>query len=71
MADAAAPTEVLATHHLEEMPPTTTHAALLREGRLVAAGPVTDVLTAASLSACFGFDVRVDRRDGRWSARGA
>jgi len=71
MVDAAAPTEVLATHHLEELPPTTTHAALLREGHLVVAGPVTDVLTAASLSACFGFDVRVDRRDGRWSARGA
>jgi len=37
----------------------------------VAAGAADEVLTAATLSACFGFDVRVDRRDGRWSARGA
>ena len=43
------PTTVLATHHLEELPASTTHAALLREGRLVAAGPVDDVLPAEPL----------------------
>ena len=29
---------VLVTHHLEELPATTTHATLLREGRVLAAG---------------------------------
>jgi iron complex transport system ATP-binding protein len=63
-----APTLVLATHHLEELPPSITHAALLREGGLVAAGPVVDVLRAGPLSACFGLDLAVERRNGRWSA---
>ena len=63
------PTTILATHHLEEIPTTATHAALLRDGRLVATGPATGVLTDAGLSACYGLDVVVERRDGRWWAR--
>jgi iron complex transport system ATP-binding protein len=63
------PTTMLATHHLEEIPTTATHAALLREGRLVATGRAADVLTDAGLSACYGLDVVVERRDGRWWAR--
>jgi len=66
-----APTTLLATHHLEEVPPTVTHAALLREGRLVAAGSVATVLAGEPLSACYGMDVTVHRREGRWSARAA
>ncbi|MGZ4148579.1 MAG: ABC transporter ATP-binding protein [Actinomycetota bacterium] len=64
-----APTTILATHHLEEVPPTATHAALLREGCLVAAGRIEDVLTDERLSACYGIGVRVERRAGRWWAR--
>src|SRR3989304_6307205 len=37
-AGSGAPTTLLATHHLEEVPASTTHAALLREGRLGAGG---------------------------------
>jgi len=61
-------TSLLATHHLEELPPSTTHAALLREGRFVASGPVGDVLTDAGLSECFRMPISVARRAGRWSA---
>lgn len=56
------------THHLEELPASTTHALLLREGRAVARGPVEDVLAEGPLSACFGLDLALSRRDGRWSA---
>jgi len=66
---ARAATSVLATHHLEDLPASTTHAALLREGQVVAAGPVEEVLTDAALGACFGVPVRVRRADGRWTAR--
>jgi iron complex transport system ATP-binding protein len=59
---------LLASHHLEEVPPSTTHAALLRDGRIVAAGPVSETLTDAAVSACFGMPIEVSRRDGRWSA---
>jgi iron complex transport system ATP-binding protein len=62
---------VLVAHQLEDLPPSTTHALLLREGKAVAAGPVAEVLTSASLSACFGMEVTVRRDDDRWTARSA
>ncbi|MFD1535846.1 ABC transporter ATP-binding protein [Nonomuraea guangzhouensis] len=62
-------TTVTVTHRLEEVPATTTHAMLMREARVLAAGPVTDVLTPANLSDCFGRPLHVDRMDGRWYAR--
>jgi iron complex transport system ATP-binding protein len=67
-----APT-VLVTHHVEEIPVGFTHALLLRAGRVVAAGPLADVLTEENLSATFGVAVRMVREDGRyraWSPRG-
>lgn len=63
-----APTMLLATHHLEEIPPSTTHAALLSEGRIIAAGPVEDVLTEEHLRDCFRMELEVGRRNGRWWA---
>jgi iron complex transport system ATP-binding protein len=65
----AARTTVLATHHLEEIPVTTTHAALLRAGVATAAGPIGEVLTHEHLSACFGVPIEVTRAGGRWTAR--
>jgi iron complex transport system ATP-binding protein len=62
---------VLVAHQLEDLPPSTTHALLLRHGQVVAAGPVADVLTSTPLSACFGLEVRVRRDDDRWTARSA
>jgi iron complex transport system ATP-binding protein len=64
----SAPTTIVATHHLEEIPPSTTHAALLRDGRLVAAGAVEGVLTPGRLEHCFGIAMEVGRRSGRWWA---
>jgi iron complex transport system ATP-binding protein len=66
-----APAVVLVTHHLEELPPTITHALLLREGRAVACGAAPDVLAAQPLGACFGVPVTVTRTAGRWTARAA
>ncbi|MBW4718056.1 ABC transporter ATP-binding protein [Saccharothrix obliqua] len=60
---------VLVTHHLEELPTGTTHAVLLREGRVLAAGAVADVLTGDLVGKCFDHPLRLDRVDGRWSVR--
>ncbi|GAA4245724.1 ABC transporter ATP-binding protein [Dactylosporangium darangshiense] len=60
---------VLVTHHLEELPSQTTHALLLAEGRVVAAGPTHAVLTSENVSAAFQYSIRVEHHDGRWSAR--
>jgi len=62
-------TSVLVTHHLEEVPSSSTHAILLRDGQMLAAGAIQTTLTSANLSACFGLPVDC-RHDGqRWSAR--
>jgi iron complex transport system ATP-binding protein len=59
---------VTVTHHLEEIAPTTTHALLLRGGRVLAAGPIADVLTSERVSDAFGVPVEVTGRRGRWAA---
>ena len=41
---------VLVSHHVEEIPPGFGHALVLAGGRVVAAGPIEDVLTAPVLS---------------------
>ena len=66
--DDFSPTVVMVTHHVEEVPRATTHVALLREGRLVAAGPVAEVLTSDAVSAAFGIDVVVEPHGQRWTA---
>jgi iron complex transport system ATP-binding protein len=69
--DPATPPLVLVTHHTEEIPPGATHAAMLRGGRLVSAGPIGEALTARSLSVCFGMPVELTHQDGRWWSRAA
>jgi iron complex transport system ATP-binding protein len=59
---------VTVTHHLEELSPAIGHALLLREGRVLARGPVEEVLTGDRLTECFGRPVTVARREGRWAA---
>jgi iron complex transport system ATP-binding protein len=69
--DAYAPAQVLVTHHVEEIPPGYTHALLLRDGGIVAAGPADDVLTEAALSETFGLSLSLTRTAGRFTARRA
>jgi iron complex transport system ATP-binding protein len=66
--DEAAPAIVLVTHHLEEVPPGFTHAMLLRDGGVVAAGPVEEVLTSENLSTTFGLPLDVVETSGRYTA---
>ena len=59
---------VLVTHHLEELPTCTTHAALLHEGRVLAAGPAYDVLTTDLVSQAFNHPIHITHQSGRWTA---
>jgi len=54
-----APTMVLVTHHLEEIPRFVSHALLLASGSVVATGRVEEVLTGAHLSRAFGVPCEV------------
>ncbi|HVK44220.1 MAG TPA: ABC transporter ATP-binding protein [Micropruina sp.] len=66
----SAPATVLVTHHVEEIPKGITHVLLLKQGSVLAAGPIDDVLTETNLSATFDLPLQVVHSDGRWSARG-
>ena len=70
-ADLTAPTQVLVTHHVEEIPPGFTHVAVLAGGRILAAGPIAQTLTAEVLSAAFGLPIAVTEQSGRYFARRA
>ena len=65
-ADLDTPATVLVTHHTDEIPPGFTHGLLLRDGGVMACGPLDQVLTEQSLSECFGLNLRLENRDGRW-----
>lgn len=69
--DPAAPPTIFVTHHVDEIPPGFTHLLLLARGRVVAAGPLDETLTADALSRCFDVRLQLERRDGRWTARAA
>lgn len=60
-ADPESATLVLVTHHVEEIPPGMTHALFMRDGRIVAGGPIEDVMTDVNLSATFGLPLHVSR----------
>lgn len=60
---------ILVTHHLEELPTTTTHALLIADGRTVASGPAREVVTTENVTAAFDHPVQVGYDEGRWTAR--
>lgn len=68
-ADPDAPATVLVTHHVEEIPPGFSHCLMLSEGKVVAAGLLTEVLTSENLSKAFGQSITLDVLDGRYFAR--
>ncbi|OMH33043.1 ABC transporter ATP-binding protein [Tersicoccus sp. Bi-70] len=68
LADPYAPAIVMVTHHVEEIAPGFTHALLLRDGAVVAAGPLDEVLTSENLSETYGVDLRLTRDGDRWHA---
>lgn len=66
--DTSAPVQVMITHHVEEIPTGFTHALLLREGRVVAQGPIDSVVTDQNLSETFGLPLSVRKVFSRFWA---
>jgi len=67
--DPTAPPLVMVTHHVEEIPVGFSHVLLLRQGRVVARGPLEQVMTGATLSDCFGLALAVQSHRGRWASQ--
>lgn len=66
--DPAQPSQILITHHVEEIPAGFTHALLMKDGAVVAAGPIDAVITGPLLSQAFSLPVRVMRQGDRFLA---
>jgi iron complex transport system ATP-binding protein len=60
---------ILVTHHLEELPSSTTHALLIAHGQIVASGSALEVVTSENVTAAFEHPIDVEYRDERWGAR--
>lgn len=69
--DPLAPATVLVTHHIEEIPVGTTHALLLKDGRIAVSGPIEQVITSEHISAIFDTPIEVSSDAGRFTARSA
>ncbi|MEV6796632.1 ABC transporter ATP-binding protein [Streptomyces sp. NPDC051320] len=68
--DPYAPSMVMVTHHVEEIAPGFTHVLMIRQGKVLAAGPMATELTSRNLSLCFGLPLLVEQRGNRWTAQG-
>jgi iron complex transport system ATP-binding protein len=64
-----APTVVMITHHVEELPPTTSHVLLLDQGTIGASGSPDEVLTTERLSKVYRCPLRVTREEQRYYVR--
>ncbi|MES2170580.1 MAG: ABC transporter ATP-binding protein [Actinomycetota bacterium] len=64
-----APAMVMVTHHVEEIPLGFGNALLLSGGKITAAGPIDEVITAGNLTDTFGLPLTLDKKAGRYSAR--
>lgn len=60
---------VLVTHHLEELPESTSHAVLVAHGRVVASGTVGETVTSENVTRAFAHPIEVTHHRGRWAAR--
>jgi iron complex transport system ATP-binding protein len=60
------PTVLMITHHVEELPPATSHVLLLSEGAVAASGTPEQVLRADVLSRVYRCPLEVRRQGGRF-----
>jgi iron complex transport system ATP-binding protein len=67
--DPTAPASILVTHHIEEIPAGTTHALLIKDGKIAVSGPISDVVTSEHISAIFEIPISVIREGERFFAR--
>ena len=63
------PTILYVTHHTEEIPPRTTHALIVKNGKVLAQGEKHSIITEQTMSQAFdiGITVEFDRNDRVWS----
>lgn len=66
--DDNAPATIIVTHHIEEIPAGTTHALLLKNGKALYAGSISDVLTETNINKVFGVNISLTFNGRRYFA---
>lgn len=66
--DPFAPATLIITHHIEEIPAGSTHALLLKSGKIVGSGPIATVITSENLSVAYDMPISVSIMNNRYSA---
>jgi iron complex transport system ATP-binding protein len=66
--DPYAPATLIITHHIEEIPAGSTHALLLKSGKVVGSGPIATVITSENLSVAYDMPISVSIMNNRYSA---
>ena len=66
--DDNAPATIIVTHHIEEIPAGTTHALLLKNGKALYAGSISDVLTETNINEVFGVNISLTFNGRRYFA---
>jgi iron complex transport system ATP-binding protein len=60
----------MVSHHLEELPASTSHALVFKSGHVLAQGEAGEVITSEVISEAFEVSVEVERHDqGRYFVR--
>ena len=62
------PATVFVTHHVEDIPGTTTHLLAIADGQAVASGPINEVLSGQLLTDMFKIPVKLRQTNDRWTA---
>ncbi len=61
---------IMVSHHLEELPASTSHALVFKDGRIVAQGAASEVIASEVISEAFEVNVEVERHGhGRYVVR--
>lgn len=64
-----APTIILVTHHVEEVAPFITHAAIMGPANIIASGAKENVMTSEHFTTAFDRPAEIDVNDGRYYLR--
>ena len=63
-ADKSIPAIIMATHYVEEIPPSFTHAIIIKDGKVLAQGEIGKVLTSKNLSEAYGATCKLSKSNG-------
>jgi iron complex transport system ATP-binding protein len=64
-----APTIILTTHNINEIGPFITNTIILKKGRVLSEGPISESLTAANLQQAFDLPLKLEKtKQGRYMA---